>query len=515
MHRFLFAFVFIVVLPFAAKAQGKFDQHHDTLPKPIAVSSKQNAIIAGKRFDYEATAGRMELIDVDGKPMALFGYTSYMKVEPAVKTAGNTPNTRPIVFAFNGGPGSSSIWLHMGALGPKRVVVNDPHPSPNAPYTLEDNDRSLLNVADLVMLDPIGTGISVPMGKYEYKDFWGVDEDARSIAAFIRQFLIVNGRMNSPRYLLGESYGTFRNAAVMSLMQDQGLPLNGVIMVSAVFDLLPLTFPNDNDLAFIVHLPTYASTAWYHNKLETKPDDLEAFLDEVRRFTEMEYAPALFRGDRLESEAQNRLAAKLQAYTGIEASYWLRARLRLKADEFFAELLRDEGAVVGRLDARYRGPNQDMLSQSADYDPFISSLSPPYTSLFFDYYYRELGVPYHIQYKTNAYSQKGFKWNWEHKGNTSWNTTTAITTAPDMARTLTLNPYTKVLIMNGYFDLGTPFYAVEYTIDRLGLIPELRSNITMTYYKAGHMMYTDEESFDAFARDIREFILDAAGGSKP
>lgn len=481
-------------------AQG--NSGHDTLPKAIDIERRGRVMIGENQVNYNVNVGRMEVLDDDGKVMALFGHTSY--------TEQGRNAQRPIVFAFNGGPGSSSVWLHMGALGPKRVRVNDPNPTPNAPYTIEDNSRSLLDVADLVMIDPVGTGISVPMGKKEGKDFWGVDEDIESISAFIKQYLIAKGRMNSPKYLLGESYGTFRNAGIMNHLQNQGIAFNGVIMVSAVFDLLPLTFPNDNDLAYIVHLPTYASTAWYHEKLENRPESLETFLDEVRKFTEEVYSPALFKGDRLSGDERNVLAAQLAKYTGTGSDFWLRANFRVKASEFFSELLRDEGALVGRLDSRYRGINQRILSQIADHDPFISSLSTPYTTAFLDYYYRELGMDPTIVYSISAYGKKGFKWNWEHAGNTSWNTTTAITTAPDMARTLSRNPYTKVLIMNGYYDLGTPFYAVEHTVNHLNLKPELRDNIKMTYYKAGHMMYTDEQSFDAFAKDIRDFIRETS-----
>jgi carboxypeptidase C (cathepsin A) len=503
----------ILLLTFAAKAQEVSSAKQDTVPKPIAVSTAHKAMVNGKSLSYNAVAGRMEVLDDTAKPMALFGYTSYTLPAATASTSkseGSAKPQRPIVFAFNGGPGSSSVWLHMGALGPKRVRVNDPNPTPNAPYTLEDNARSILDVADIVMIDPMGTGISVPLGKKEMKDFWGVDEDIESISAFIKQYLIREGRMNSPRFLLGESYGTFRNAGIMNHMQGQGIAFNGVVMVSAVFDLLSLTFPKMSDLPYIMHLPSYATTAWYHDRLSPKPADFEAFVDEVRRFTEEEYAPALYRGDRLSSEEKQAMASRLSGFTGLSTDYWLRANLRVNAGEFFAELLRDEGAQVGRLDSRYRGINQSLLSQTGDHDPFTTSLGLPYTSTFLDYYYGALGMDPAVPYSISAYRREGFKWNWDHLGNASWGTRMAIQTATDMAQTMSRNPYTKVLIMNGYFDLGTPFYAVEHTLDHLGLTPEIRANITMTYYMAGHMMYTDEDSFDAFAKDLRTFISEAS-----
>lgn len=498
---------FFTFLIFAGQAQDHKSTAPDTIPKPFVSNTRGTVQIEGKTISYTADIGRMEIQGPDRKPLALFGYTAY-NVE-SKKTDG--PNTeRPIVFAFNGGPGSSSVWLHMGALGPRRVVVNDPNPTPNAPYTIENNGRSILDVADLVMIDPVGTGVSVPAGTKQFKDFWGVDEDIESVSAFIKQYLIKTGRMNSPKYLLGESYGTFRNAGIMAHMQQGGIAFNGVIMVSAVFDLLSLVFPKGTDLSYIVHLPSYASTAWYHDKLKNRPDSLAPFIDRVRRFTEEVYVPALYKGSRLSANEKKDVADSLARYTGLSAGYWMRADLRVEAGEYFAELLRDEGGTVGRLDSRYRGINQNLLSQTGEYDPFTTSLRLPYTAAFLEYCYETLKLEPKHEYHISAYSKDGFKWNWEHRGNKSWGTNTSITTATDMARTLTRNPYTKVLILNGYFDLGTPFYAVEHTIDHMGLAPEIRENIQMTYYEAGHMMYTDEASFDQMERDIKDFIRDSS-----
>ena len=328
------------------------------IPEAEVSTTQQTVKINNVVIPLTARAGTMLLKDENNDPIALFGFTSYTK-------DGVNPK-RPIMFAYNGGPGSSSFWLHMGVMGPKRIVVNDPGFTPAAPYQIVNNEYSILDVADLVMIDPVGTGLSVPVGKAKFEDFWGVDQDIRSISFFIKQFLIENNRMNSPKFLLGESYGTFRNAGVMNRLLNQGIALNGVIMVSAVFDLRTLLFPPDDDLPYIVHFPTYAATAWYHNKIANKPANLETFLADIRKFTENEYTPALFRGDQIDAVERKRIADKLSSYTGVSSAYWLKSDLRIQAGEFFQELLRDEGNTVGRLDSRYKGINQDLLSQDAE-----------------------------------------------------------------------------------------------------------------------------------------------------
>ena len=398
----------------------------------------------------------------------------------------------------------------MGVLGPKRIVIDDPGYTGPAPYNLVNNEHSLLDVADLVMMDPVGTGLSVPVGDAEFKDFWGVDQDIESVSQFIRQYLIENDRLNSPKYILGESYGTFRNAGVMAHLQGQGLQLNGVIMVSAVFDLRQLLFPPGEDLSYIVHFPTYAATAWYHDKVDDKTDSIESFLDEVRVFTKNEYAPALYAGDQLTEQEKQSIADQLSSYTGLSSDYWLKANLRVTNGEYFAELLRDEGETVGRLDSRFTGINRDLISQTAEYDPQSAAISPPYITGFLDYFYNDLGASKELHYQTSAGSREGFSWDWSHAGNTAWNAQVAINTGIDMAETMSHNPDVKVLILNGYYDLATVFYGVEYTIDHLGLEPEIKDNIIMKYYEAGHMMYTHPPSLEKFDNDLTEFITDTS-----
>jgi carboxypeptidase C (cathepsin A) len=492
--------LFCFMLSTASLAQDK-PADSQPIPEGEISQTKQSVTINGVAHSLITRAGTMQLKDEANEPIALFGFTSYMKEDG--------PSKRPIIFAYNGGPGSSSFWLHMGVLGPKRIVVNDPNYTKAAPYTIENNEYSILDVADLVMIDPVGTGLSVAIGKAKFSDFWGVDQDIRSISLFIMQYLKEYDRYNSPKFLLGESYGTFRNAGVMNSLLQKGVAMNGVIMVSAVFDLRTLLFPPNDDLPYIVNFPTLATTAWYHNKVANKNPNLEAFVQEVRTFTEAEYVPALFKGTRITAEEKAKVAKRLSYYSGLSEGFWMRADLKVKNGEFYQELLRDEGNTVGRLDSRYKGINSDLLSQFSSFDPQSDAISPAYISGFMDYFFNQLKVSKKLNYVTSAGGREGFSWDWKHTGNTIWNANAAINTAPDMAEALNRDPNMKVLIMNGYYDLATVFYGVEHTLDHMDLRPEVRKNIKMTYYEAGHMMYTQKESLIKFKKDLADFIKDA------
>lgn len=294
----------------------------------------------------------------------MFGFTAYTKEGVA------DPDTRPITFAYNGGPGSSSIWLHMGAVGPKRVVIDDPEATPPAPYKMEDNQFSLLDVTDLVMVDPVGTGLSRAVGKAKGTDFWGVDQDIKSMSEFIFQFIRSNDRWNSPKFLLGESYGTMRSAGIADYLFEQlGIAVNGVILVSTVFNFETLEFTRGNDLPYVLFLPTYAAVSWYHHALPSEPSDLESFLNEVRSFAKGDYADALFEGSAIDSSRLESVLDRLYRYTGISKSYWKKANLRLNESQFAEELLRDRGVTIGRLDSRYEGPTPDLLGEYSSYDP--------------------------------------------------------------------------------------------------------------------------------------------------
>ena len=496
--RFLLLFFFLGNLSFA---QEKKDS--TTTPQPIAqvFESKQSVTIDGKTINLNAKAGTMELRDENNRPIALFGFTAYFKENPE--------KNRPIIFAYNGGPGSSSYWLHMGIMGPKRIVVDDPNYNKAAPYELVNNEFSILDVADVVMMDPVGTGLSVPIGNATGKDFWGVDQDIRSVSLFIMQFLKANNRLNSRKYILGESYGTFRNAGVMSYLLNEGYALNGVIMVSAVFDLRTLFFAPNEDMSYIAYLPTMAATSWYHNKVANKGADLPSFVQQVREFTENEYAPALFKGNRITDSEKSAIASKLQDFTGISSEIWKRADLKLNAGEYFQELLRGTEETVGRLDSRYKGINIDPMSMDSFTDPQSDAISPAYTMAFLDYFHGSLNVSKDLLYATSAYSKEGFRWDWKHQGNNFWGADAAVTTLPDMADALSKDPNVKILIMNGYYDLATVFYGVEHSISHLDLPQSALDRISMTYYEAGHMMYTHLPSAKLFREDLKKFIADS------
>ncbi|TFV94355.1 carboxypeptidase [Algoriphagus kandeliae] len=491
--------VWMLLIPVMAQESTTSAETHSD-PKAEVFESDISVTIDGKSIDLRAHAGTMELKDENNKPIALFGFTAYFKKNPE--------KNRPIVFAYNGGPGSSSYWLHLGIMGPRRVVVDDPNYNQAAPYQLVNNEFSILDVADVVMMDPVGTGLSVPIGEAKGKDFWGVDQDIRSVSLFIMQFLKEHNRLNSPKYILGESYGTFRNAGVMNYLLGRGYALNGVIMVSAVFDLRTLFFAPNEDISYVVYLPTMAATSWYHNRVANKGGSLPDFVQQVREFTEQEYAPALFKGNRISASEKSQIAQKLEAYTGISSTVWERANLKITASEYFQELLRDEENTVGRLDSRYKGINIDPMSMDAFTDPQSDAISPAYTMAFLDYFHGQLGVSKDWLYSTSAYSKEGFRWDWKHQGNNFWGADAAVTTLPDMAEALSKDPNVKVLIMNGYYDLATVFYGVEHSISHLDLPKEATDRIIMTYYEAGHMMYTHLPSAKLFRDDLKNFIQD-------
>ncbi len=498
MKHFQTCFLLLVFLgiSLAAWAQGK----NDTIPKGEVSTTSHTVKMDGKIVAYKAMAGTLLLRNSEDEPIALHGFTAYIK-------DGTTDfKTRPITFVFNGGPGSSSIWLHMGVIGPRRAVVNDPGFTPAAPYTLEENSSSLIDVTDIVMMDPIGTGLSRAVGKSKNKDFWGVDQDIRAISQFIKQFVTENDRWNSPKYLLGESYGTFRNAGVVNYLQENmGMAMNGVIMVSAVFDLRQLVFAQGDDISYVMNLPTYAATAWYHNKVPNKPTSLDAFLTEARNFAKTEYTQALMEGDQLSGAAREKAIDRLAYFTGLSKAYLDKTNLRVAEPEFTEELLRAERKTVGRLDSRFTGINQDLLNQYSQYDPQSAAISPGYTALFMDYYYNTLKVSKARSYHVSAYSRQGFDWDWKHARN-GGGFPTPPNTAVDLAEAMSHNPNLKILILNGLYDLATPFYGVEYTIDHMELEKDIKANITMKYYEAGHMMYTHRPSLEQFKRETAEFI---------
>lgn len=425
------------------------------------------------------------------------GYTAYLK-------EGAAANARPITFAFNGGPGSSSIWLHMGVLGPRRVATPNAELAPPPPYRVVDNAESLLDVSDLVMIDPVGTGFSTALGKAKDKDFWGVDPDIESLSRFIAQFTGEAGRWNSPKYLLGESYGTTRGAAIADYSQGNlGLAFNGVVLVSVAMDLESVfTWPG-NERPFPYFLPTYTAVAAYHHALPAEPDDLKVLLVEARAFAMGPYAAALAKGDRLPDAELDTLAQRMHAFTGLSADYLKAARLKVNPDAFRQELLRSKGLTVGRIDARFTGPNQDPQAESAPWDPHGNAVGPAFTAAFMDYLHKDLkfgdGKDYHVR-------ADGVFPSWDFKHKVGGATQAMVNTTPDLRHALLTNPHLRVLVLNGLTDLATPFLATEYTMDHLDLPPAYRAHVEQKYFESGHMMYLHEPELKQMKNEVASFI---------
>lgn len=496
-HTIWLVLILLVAQTSAFAQQKEEKKESKPIPETEKNVTEHSVEIGGTEIEYEATAATMNIKNRENEPIAQFGYIAYTRTDL------DNVSERPVTFVFNGGPGSSSIWLHMGAVGPRRVVLDDPNFNDSG-YTLADNEYSILDVTDIVMVDPVGTGISRAVGEKENKDFWGVEEDISSISNFINEYINENDRWASPKYLLGESYGTFRSAGLAPYLLDTyGIALEGIVLVSNVLDLRTITFGAYDDTSYILFLPSYAATAWYHDQLENKPDDLESFLQEVRDFAVNEYSVALLKGDNLPESEHNEVLDKLEEYTGLERDYLDESDLRVPAFAFFKELLGEEEMTVGRLDSRYKGHSINPITANAAYDPQSAAISPPYQMAFMDYYHNELGFGRDKKYNFSAYSLPGFTWDWKRGG--GWFPTSP-STVGDLREAIIKNPHMKVQVQNGYYDLATPFFGTEHTFSHMDLPEELQENIELTYYEAGHMFYTRIPDLEKFKEDVARFI---------
>jgi len=468
--------------------------------KPVETSAvtKHSVTIGGKAIAYTATAGTLILKDDKGEPRASMFYIAY--------TADGAKPGRPVTFTFNGGPGSSSVWLHLGTFGPRRVTFADaeaPAPSPNG---MVDNNESILDVTDLVFIDPVGTGFSKPLGEAKLEDFTGVKEDVKAVGDFIRLWTTRNNRWESPKFLAGESYGTTRAAALVNHLQaNEGMTFNGVILVSSILNFQTARFDTGNDLPYITFLPTYAATAWYHGAVKDKPATIEPFLAEVRGFAAGEYAEALMKGSKLGQPEADAVAAKLARYTGLSVEFVKQANLRIDIFRFTKELLRAQRRTVGRLDSRYKGIDEDAAGERFDHDPSLTAIMGPYTAALYDYARTELKVEDERKYEILSGTVNG-KWKWGGEG---FGGGGYVNVAEDLRTAMSKNPHLKVLVANGYYDLATPFFATEYTFDHLGLEPALQGNFQLSYYPAGHMMYVHGPSLAKLKTDIAAFIAKA------
>jgi carboxypeptidase C (cathepsin A) len=424
---------------------------------------------------------------------------------------------RPITFLFNGGPGSSTVWLHMGAFGPKRVVTADDTHSPAAPYRLIDNEYTLLDSSDLVFVDAPGTGFGHLRGADKEKAFYGVDQDAHAFANFIVEFLSRHNRWNSPKYLFGESYGTTRSAALANILQsEKSLDLNGIILLSQVLNFDDgVDAPQFNpgvDLPYALALPTYAATAWYHHKLPNQPATLEPLLKEVENFAMTDYLQALAAGSTLSAERKSEIAAKLHGYTGLPIDYIERANLRVNGGEFEKTLLGSD-VTTGRLDTRFAGPTIDPMSKESDYDPQSAAISSAYVSAFNDYVRTTLKFGEHKTYKAEMFDVEKV-WDFLHQPpGSSTKVPGPVNVMPDLAVAMKQNPNLKIQLNGGYYDLATPYFAAVYELRQLPIQSALQGNIEMHFYTSGHMVYAHEPDLKALHANVSAFIDKTRNGS--
>ena len=468
------------------------------------VESKHSITVGGKEIKYTVTAGTIVLKEetadrekeAEGeKPRAQLFFVAYTKDGVRDKSK------RPITFSFNGGPGSSSVWLHLGVLGPRRVVLTDDGELPPPPFQLTDNEYSILEETDLVFIDPMNTGYSRPVEGVKPKEWHGFKKDIESVGDFIRLYATRNQRWLSPKFLAGESYGTTRSAGLSGYLQERhGMYLNGIMLISAVLDFATLDFNINNDLPYIMFLPGYTATAWYHDVL-TPHKPLQTWLKEVEEFALGDYARALLKGASLTKEERADIVKRLSQFTGISEQFIDRSNLRINDQHYFKELLRERGLTVGRLDSRLLGRDRLGVTATAEYDPLLTNVMGPYTAAFYDYVRSELKFESDLPYEILS----GFVHPWSYKEFENQ----YVNVAETLRAAMTYNPYLKVFVANGYYDLGTPYFATEYTFNHLGLDENLQKNISMEYYDAGHMMYIHMPSLKQLKKDLAMFIKES------
>ena len=520
--------ILAVALPIRAVAQAKDEtpasKSDATKPeqfKPEQQASKGSVTVGGNVINYDAFAGTLVVHtkdwddvpqnkdpnDKSQTPEASMFYVAYFKSD-------NKGAPRPVTFLYNGGPGSSTVWLHMGAFGPKRVVTADDSHTPAAPYPVVNNDYSLLDVSDLVFVDAPGTGFSRISGKDREKAFYGVDQDAQAFADFIVQFLSKYGRWNSPKFMFGESYGTTRSAVLVNVLETQRVvDFNGVILLSQILNFnLSADGPQFNpgvELPYQLALPTYAASAWYHHKLPDTHQELAPLVAEVERFAMNDYAQALAAGSTLAPEQRKAIAQKLHQYTGLPVEYIEKADLRINGGEFEKTLQDDTDTTTGRLDTRFSGPTLDPLSKEAEYDPQSAAIGSAYVSAFNDYVRKELKFGENKIFKPEIEIWK--TWNFLHQPpGSSLPLPMATNVMPDLAMAMKYNPDLKILLNAGYFDLATPFYEGVYEMQHLPIPPKLQKNIEFQFYESGHMVYARSASLKALHDNVAAFILKAA-----
>jgi|HubBroStandDraft_1064217.scaffolds.fasta_scaffold00702_9 carboxypeptidase C (cathepsin A) len=495
--------------PAAEPAAPAAEEKAAPIPSETTSVTDHDLQLDGKTIHYKATAGTLLIDGDDEKPYGIVFYVAY------TMSGVSDPRTRPVTFLYNGGPGSASLWLHMGSIGPVRVATASPEATGSAPYQVMPNQYSLLDKTDLVFVDAVGTGYSRPVGKATIKNFAGTDQDVQAFSKFIQRYVEVNHRWNSPKFLFGESYGTTRSAALVDALENGGMSFNGVILMSTILNYF--TQAPGSDAVYIGNLPSYAAIAWHYEKIAHKGRDEKAFLDEVRAFARGPYAEALAQGQNLPQAQVDAMAAKLSGYTGLSVQYIKEANLRVGPSRFRKELLRDQRMILGRYDARFEGTDADAAGENPGYDPSSSGITGAFVSAFHDYLDREL------KYTTKeTYFPRGLKVNedWDHTHHPPGAGGPGPQGPPlrdayvagDLADAMRKNPRLKVFSVNGLFDLATPFFITEYDLAHMELEPKLRGNIEFAYYHSGHMIYLNVDALKQLKSDLAGFYSRASAG---
>jgi len=492
--------------PSAGAEQHKDSEKDKDIPVPPErpVTTRHELALNGKTLKYTATAGTLVIRDEEDKPYGSIFYVAYT-------LDGAEPRTRPLSFLYNGGPGSASLWLHMGSFSPVRIVTDSPNPTAGPPFKLVPNEYSLLDKSDLVFIDAPLTGYSRAVGKATPKDFTGVDQDLHAFDRFIVRYLSVNQRWNSPKFLIGESYGTTRSAALADMLGNDGVQLNGVVLISSILNYNVRA--GGYDTLYVANLPSYAAAAWYFNKIPNKPADLAAWVEQARVFASGPYAHALFSGHNLPVAELDSVAKEVSRLTGLSLEYVKETNLRISPTRFRKEVLRQDRKTLGRYDMRFEGVDLDAAGESPSYDASDSGIAGAFIAALHDYLERELKYESTDDYRPSANSIG--QWDWKHKPTSGapgggGGEQAQPYVAADLASAIRKNPHLRVFSANGYFDLATPFFATEYDLSHMNLDPELKGNVEFGYYPSGHMIYLNVGALHQLKDDLAAFIAKAA-----
>ena len=473
------------------------------VPPERPVATHHEVTLDGKVLKYTATAGNLIIRDEHDQPYGSIFYVAYT-------LDGAEPGTRPVSFLYNGGPGSATLWLHMGSFGPVRVQTDSPKATAGPPFKLVDNQYSLLDKTDLVFIDAPLTGYSRAVGKATAKDFAGVDEDLHAFDRFIIRYLTVNQRWNSPKFLIGESYGTTRSAALADMLGEDGVQLNGVVLISSILNYGVRSPGYDNE--YIFNLPSYAAAAWYFDKIPNKPADVGTWVQQAREFAEGPYATALFLGDRLPAAKLDEVAQQMSRLTGLSVDYIKEANLRVSPTRFRKELLRNDRDILGRYDMRFEGTDMDAAGEFPGFDPSDSGITGAFVGALHDYLQGQLKYESQDTYRPSA--ETIGQWDWKHRplggGFMFRGQQPEPYVAGDLGDAIRKNPHLHVFSANGYFDLATPFFGTEFDLDHMGLDPALRNNVQFGYYPSGHMIYLNVKALALLSGDLKQFITKQA-----